>query len=71
MTKQTFANLLLAEARAGWNLGNSLDAVKRGAEPGKYILPRDDLAKEIAATAKKVLHNGSGQCIILADHSEK
>ncbi len=41
MTKQTSANLLLAEARAGWNLGNSLDAVKRGAELGKYILPRD------------------------------
>ena len=41
MTLNTPAHSLLAPIRAGWNLGNSLDAMKRGLKPGEYVLPRE------------------------------
>ena len=41
MKEQTPVCSLLAGIRAGWNLGNTLDAMKRGAEPGAYVSPRD------------------------------
>lgn len=40
-TSLTPARELLAPIRAGWNLGNTLDAVKRGAKPGEYVPPRE------------------------------
>ena len=41
MAKNTSAYSLLAAVRAGWNLGNSLDAVKRGVPSGAYVPPRE------------------------------
>ncbi len=35
------AESLLRPIRAGWNLGNSLDAMKRGAKPGEYVSPAE------------------------------
>ncbi len=35
----TPAQALLASIRAGWNLGNTLDAVKRGAKPDEFVPP--------------------------------
>ena len=35
----TPAQALLAPIRAGWNLGNTLDAVKRGAKPDDFVPP--------------------------------
>ncbi len=33
------AESVLTKIRAGWNLGNTLDAMKRGAQPGEYVPP--------------------------------
>ena len=41
MTDRTPAQALAASIRAGWNLGNTLDAMKRGAVPGTYVPPRE------------------------------
>ena len=35
----TPAQALLAPIRAGWNLGNTLDAMKRGWKPGETVTP--------------------------------
>ena len=41
MTDQTPAQRLVSSIHAGWNLGNSLDAMKRGAAPGEIVAPRE------------------------------
>ena len=39
MNNLTPAEALLSQIHAGWNLGNTLDAMKRGAQPGEYVSP--------------------------------
>ncbi|MBR6705978.1 MAG: glycoside hydrolase family 5 protein [Clostridia bacterium] len=41
MTENTPARRLVSSIHAGWNLGNSLDAMKRGAIPGEVVPPRE------------------------------
>lgn len=41
MPEKTPAETLTASIRAGWNLGNTLDALLRGAKPGEWVSPRD------------------------------
>ena len=41
MPDQTPARHLVSSIHAGWNLGNTLDAMKRGAVPGEIVPPRE------------------------------
>ena len=53
----TPAEELLAPIRAGWNLGNTLDAMKRGVKPGEYVDPLEaETAWHNPPAARSLIH---------------